>query len=335
MGARNGLSEPGRGRQLESLIEALREGFVLCRMIRDAEGRVIDYIVADGNAAYLRSLGGRSAIGQRLLKLRPELSQQWFDTCGAILEAGKAKRLEYWDPTLNRWFDTHMTPVGKDELIMLYVDVTHRKTAETQAQERLRELNHRVKNNLNLVAATLSLQARGASAETRAALNQAVARVHTISEVHNLLHKTSATDTVSLDAYLGDLCRKLQRSLTADRVAIVLEADRIQVTIEHAVELGVVVNELVTNAVKYAYPESDSGVVEVSAHLAGRMLKLSIRDFGPGVNAGKGEGLGMKLVRSIIRQNGGEMTVKSDGGALVCIRLPLRGPEGEVRVPPA
>ena len=220
MGGRRGvrLAVEGHGRELQSLVNSLREGFVLCRMIRDAEGRVVDYVIADANDAYLKGLGGRSAIGKRLLELRPEITQGWFDVCGAIMAAGKPKRLEYWDHHVQRWFDTNVTPVSADEMVMLYVDVTRRKTAADRAQERLKELNHRVKNNLNLVAGMLALQARNASPEARAALDQAAARVHTISEVHNLLHRASSTDSVCLNEYLHDLCRKIGRASCRERV---------------------------------------------------------------------------------------------------------------------
>lgn len=313
-----------RGGQLDKLVNSLREGFVLCRMIRDAEGRVVDYVIADANDAYLKGLGGRSAIGKSLHSLRPEISQDWFNVCGEILAAGKPKRLEYWDRHIGRWYDANMTPVSADEMIMLYVDVTNRKTAADRAQERLKELNHRVKNNLNLVAGMLALQARNASPEAKLALDQAAARVHTISEVHNLLHRAASTDSVSFNQYLHDLCRKVERSLAGEGVSIVLEADAVNVSIEQAVELGVVVNELLTNALKYAYPRTEKGEVRVTSRVDGDSLELTIRDFGPGIGANTEGGLGMKLVRSIVRQNGGEVSIRSIDGALVQIRLPLR-----------
>jgi two-component sensor histidine kinase len=323
VGKQSRTVDGGQGRRLETLVHSLREGFVLCRMVRDRSGRVIDYVIADANDAYLKSLGGRSVIGKSLLQIRPEISQDWFQVCAAILASGKPKRLEYWDPHVRRWFDANMTPVSEDELVMLYVDITHRKTAEAQAKERLNELNHRVKNNLTLVAGMLALQARSASPETRLALEQAAARVHTISEVHNLLHKASSIDSVSLDQYLQDLCRKLERSLAGDGVSIHLEADRLDVSIEQAVELGVIVNELLTNAIKYAYPRGAKGEIKVTSHAGEGRLELAVRDSGPGIPANSSGGLGMKLVRSIVRQNGGEVSIRSRDGAEVRIRIPL------------
>lgn len=314
---------------MDTLVDCMREGFALCRMVRDDEGGITECVIVDANEAFLRGLGGASAVGQGLLKLRPELSQHWFDTCCQIVESGKPGRFEYWEPKLNRWFDAAITPVPPNEMVMLFVDVTDRKLAETRAVERGQELNHRVKNNLNLVAAMLTLQARGASAETRHALDQAAARVHTISQVHDLLHRAGSTDSISLDQYLRDLCQKVQRSMAPEGVTIVLDADHVQVSIEHAVELGVILNELLTNAIKYAYPSGEGGEVRVNSHMVGDELELTIRDDGKGVFDSQKIGLGMKLVRSIVRQNGGDCSVQFSQGTHVRVSLPLRGGDDE------
>jgi len=319
----------GGAHGLGALVDCMREGFALCRLVHDADGRARDCIVVDANEAFLQGLGGPSAIGQRLLEIRPELPQDWFDTCAAIIDSGKPGRFEYWEPHLNRWFDAAVTPMPPNEMIMLFIDVTDRKMAETRAIERSQELNHRVKNNLNLVAAMLTLQARGATAEIRHALDQAAARVHTISQVHDLLHRAGSTDSIALDQYLHDLCRKVQRSMAPEGVTIVLAADNIQVSIEHAVELGVILNELLTNAIKYAYPGGQGGEVRVNSHRVGDQLELTIRDDGKGVADSHQVGLGMKLVRSIVRQNGGECLVQFSQGTHVRIRLPLHSGEAE------
>ena len=314
---------------MDTLIDSLREGFVLCRMVRDRHGRVIDYVIADANQAFLRGLGAPSAVGQRILQIRPDTSPAWFDTCSAILDGGKPKRVEYWDPVLQRWFDAAITPVASDELIMLYVDVTRRKREETQAQERAQELNHRVKNNLNLVAAMLTLQARGASAETKLALDQAVARVYTISQVHDLLHRAGSVETVNLDHYLQDLCRKVQRSLAPEGITVALQADAIQVSVEQAVELGVIINELLTNAIKYAYPAGKTGEVRVTSHIVDGRLELTIGDDGGGAPGNHAAGLGMKLVHSIVRQIGGECAIQTSEGTHIRVRLPLQNAESD------
>jgi two-component sensor histidine kinase len=316
-------AERRHGHGLDALVDSLREGFVLCRMIRDAQGQVIDYVIADGNIAYLRGLGGKSAIGKRLKELRPDISPNWYRTCGEIIASGKPRRMEYWDPASQRWYDCNMTPLPGDELIMLYVDVTRRKTEVAREQERFKELNHRVKNNLNLVAAMLALQAKGANPDTRLALDQAAARVHTISEVHNLLHRAGSLDSISFDQYLRDLCEKLERSLAPAGVKITVEADCVPVTIEQAVELGVVVNELLTNALKYAYPQGTSGDVLVTSRPNGDTLVINIRDFGAGLPANHNGGLGMKLVRSLVQQNGGVVSIHPGVGAHIEVRVPL------------
>jgi two-component sensor histidine kinase len=131
---------------------------------------------------------------------------------------------------------------------------------------------------------------------------------------------------VDFSIYLEDLCAGVRASLIHDdRIELEVSSEPISIPVDMAVPLGMVVNELVTNAVKYAYPSAARGPIWVRFARSGSGLLLAVRDFGRGlpVNAGRpGGGLGMKLVRSLVAQVHGEISTAGPPGAAFEIRLP-------------
>jgi two-component sensor histidine kinase len=316
--------------RVAALFDVLREGVALCEMIRNEAGAVVDYRILEGNPAFLRGLGGGKALGKTLRELRPDVSDRWYAMWQRIMEAGKPTRWEYEDRRAGRWYDVHITPLGRDQVVQLYIDVTQRKQAEAHLAHLFNELNHRVKNNLMMVTAMLTMQARTSKLpEVQEELLQAVDRVQSISDVHAILYKTGAVEAVKFDAYLEELCRRLG-SAAADRgVDIELEAAPLEVPSEDAVQMGIVVNELITNAVKHAYPPPQKGKIIVSLSAADDQIRLSVRDFGPGLPAEDqcASGLGMRLVRSLVEKRGGTLAMESAGGLDVQVTLPDRSRE--------
>lgn len=312
------------------LFDAMREGMVLCEAIRDEDGRVVDYWIRRANPAYLRGVGGKDIIGRRWREVRPEITQNWFDTCGRVLQRQKPERFEFHDPGFDRWFDAHLTPISKDLLAQFFVDVTHRKRAEAHQAELFHELNHRVKNNLMIVSAMLSMQSRASSnPEVRRELQQAVDRIQTISEVHSTLYRTGAVETVNFALYVETLCDRLSASLLDGRIALSVKTEAVTLPMGEAVQLGIILNELVTNAAKHAYPAPASGRVEVECRRGARGLELTVRDFGKGLPAGSAQsaGMGTRLVSSLVQQLHGELTLDGRSGVVAQLVLPERGAE--------
>ena len=319
----------GRSRRRIELFDVLREGVALCEMVRDKDGKVVDYFIREANPAFLRGFGGAASVGRRLGELRPDVSSRWYELWHRIMAAGKPTRMEYEDRTAGRWYDVHITPLSGDEVIQLYVDITQRKQAEAHLAHLFNELNHRVKNNLMMVTAMLTMQARSTKDElVREELLQAVDRVQSISDVHAILYKTGAVEAVKFDAYLAELCRRLGSASVDRGIEIVLEAEPIELASEDAVQLGIVVNELITNAVKHAYPPPAQGkiLVKLTGDVDGG-VSLSVRDFGPGVPGGEPArpGLGTRLVRQLIQKRGGAVVMTSDGGLMVEVSVPVSG----------
>lgn len=169
----------------------------------------------------------------------------------------------------------------------------------------LDELRHRTKNDLSMVISVLSLQARGkTNPEARQALEKAVERVRAIARAHDHFQPSKHTGTVDMRYYLEELCSHLGDALREVRpIAVRVHADEIFLSIEQAIPIGLIVNELVTNALKHAFPEDRGGVVEV-ALTQGSPITLTVADDGVGCAVNKTERLGSRLTRLLAQQLG-------------------------------
>jgi two-component sensor histidine kinase len=167
----------------------------------------------------------------------------------------------------------------------------------------LREVNHRVGNSLQIIASLLHLQANSSSQEdVKAALTNAMGRVAAVAQVHRRLYTSHDLNSVLLNQYLDALLEDLRRSAEGNRMSrLTLKADPIEIDPDRAVAIGIIVNELVMNAVKYAYPDG-AGPIHVVLSGQDDDLELAIADDGVGVNAKadpRSTGMGQRIVHAM------------------------------------
>ena len=315
-----------RNLHYDAIFRTMSEGFAVCEAIRGADGRLTDYVVLEMNAALQAMLGaGPDAVGGRLSDAEGDWSA-WLALCDQVLKTGIPRAFEHHNPATDRWHEIHVTRVTPTRMGQLFFDVTERKAAQARQAEMFDELNHRVKNNLGIVVALLNMQGRTGSPALRTALGKAVDRVQSIAAVHESLSTQHNSGEVDFGGYLRNLGERLSRSLLSDgRIRIEVEATSWPLSIDHAVALGIVVNELVTNAVKYAHPPPMQGWIRVRFQPMERGALLTVEDNGGGLPtdfAGPGAGLGARLVKSFVAQVGGELAVRHQPGATFEIRLP-------------
>ena len=212
----------------------------------------------------------------------------------------------------------------------LIAAVVHRKGVERSLQaalqEReilLRELQHRVKNNLYVVSSLLGLQANRIDDDgARQALMEVQGRVHAIGLAHSILQASQDISRLDLGAYLGDLCRTLIAAAPFP-VTLDLDLQPAQVSLQVGVPLGLIVNEIVSNSLQHAFgpgggpeggPESgpESGMVSLSVRRAGDRIELMIADNGRGMDAAavaaRRGSLGRKLIAALAVQIQGTLT---------------------------
>jgi two-component sensor histidine kinase/CheY-like chemotaxis protein len=167
----------------------------------------------------------------------------------------------------------------------------------------LREVNHRVGNSLQIISSLLHLQANSSTEDdVKAALTNAMGRVAAVAQVHRRLYTSHDLKNVMLNQYLDALLEDLRRSAEGNRMSrLTLKAEPIEIDPDRAVAIGIIVNELVMNAVKYAYPDG-AGPIDVVLHAQGDDLLLSIADNGVGLNGKtdpRSTGMGQRIVTAM------------------------------------
>jgi two-component sensor histidine kinase len=167
----------------------------------------------------------------------------------------------------------------------------------------LREVNHRVGNSLQIIASLLHLQANSSTQDdVKAALTNAMGRVAAVAQVHRRLYTSHDLKSVLLNQYLEALLEDLRRSAEGNRMSrLTLAAEPIEIDPDRAVAIGIIVNELVMNAVKYAYPDG-AGPIHVVLNAQDDNLLLSIADDGVGLNVRtdpRSTGMGQRIVTAM------------------------------------
>jgi two-component sensor histidine kinase len=192
----------------------------------------------------------------------------------------------------------------------------------------IREIHHRVKNNLQTIASLLRLQSRRLSSEeARQALSESVLRIGSIA----LVHETLSEDPADVGEF-SEVARRItamvaEGLLSADRtVEMKVAGSSGPLQAELATPLAVSVTELLQNAVEHAFPEGRSGSVAVELARDGDMISIVVWDDGVGMAGDPLEGarLGLQIVRSLVAELGGSFTITSDGGTRAEIRVPAR-----------
>src|SRR6185312_11654470 len=188
-----------------------------------------------------------------------------------------------------------------------------------------RELQHRVSNDFAIVGSLLDLQRRRSNIpEARDALEQTMSRVRSVARIHRHLYAVPGTEQVQLEHYLTELCDGLRDAvLPPAGMVLICECAPVMMPRERALSVGLVVNELVANAVKHAFPGGRDGTITVRFGAAGAGWRLTVGDDGVGLDeAGAKAGLGRGLIDSFVAQAGGSLSVVGGAGTQVFLDLP-------------
>jgi two-component sensor histidine kinase len=209
-------------------------------------------------------------------------------------------------------------------------EITQRMEAEAQIRAALhekevllKEVHHRVKNNLQVISSLLNLQAGQISdPDTVSVLRESQNRVRSMALIHEKLYQSEDLAHVDFAGYLYSLVTSLAQTyrVNPEKVMIRVHSDKISLNIDTAIPCGLIVNELVSNGLKHAFPAEASGTIDVTCSQDERgRCTLAVCDDGVGLpdslNLDRIQSLGLKLVTSLVRQIEGELTTSSQGGA--------------------
>jgi two-component sensor histidine kinase len=206
----------------------------------------------------------------------------------------------------------------------------------------LKEIHHRVKNNLQTITSLLNIHMRSVTSDqAHQALEEVQTRVRALALVHHYLYESDDVRVVELRLFVGELCQVLHDTLSGAGRQIRIETDVHNMTIasERAVPIALLITEAVTNAYKHAFPDGRAGKISVAIHtLNETSALLTIGDDGVGYSAGEdlaatgaaGQGVGMSLISAFARQLGEELEVSGPPGTTISLRLRLQArPEAE------
>lgn len=233
-----------------------------------------------------------------------------------------------------RWFLDNGAPFYRDGEFAGYVgsctDITEHKELEAHQEVLLAELNHRVKNNLQLIIAFLQLsRIRAQGSEAKELLEAAITRIQGVGAVQAELHR-SPTGHVDLAQYLPNLVRASLQAESGNRTQLTVDVESVRVPFKLANDLGLIVNELITNAVKHGGGEN--GRIHLGLRqLAQRSVQVSVQDAGPGfapqhLSDALPSGARMRgqgLIESLAKRCHAVLTRVNDGGARVTVTLAL------------
>lgn len=188
-----------------------------------------------------------------------------------------------------------------------------------------RESHHRIKNNLQVISSLLKLQTKHVRSQAaKNSLTEAFNRIRTISLIHQKLYKGDSFNQVKLEEFLIQLAGQVQNSLSeANGILIQVSCPAITIKVDGAIFIGLIVNELITNSIKYGEMEPGDGHINVSVSSFAGGLKLTVHDNGTGFKGKEPEqdddNFGYKVIRSLLRMFKGELKTEDDNGAKVTV----------------
>ena len=220
-------------------------------------------------------------------------------------------------------------------ILMLHRQRRRLAVAIDQQELLMQEIHHRVKNNLQVVASLLNLQAsRIRLPEARAEFQSARDRVRTLATLHRHLYAHGELHTINMREFLIELCSQLFQAMgekAGERLRLEIEAPELKMSSDQAVPLALIVTEAVSNAVKYAFPGGRRGSISVCLKADRDHAELEIFDDGVGIPAGRVEteagtrdGIGIQLIRGFARQLGATLQVEEGHGTRYKVCLPLQ-----------
>jgi two-component sensor histidine kinase len=217
-------------------------------------------------------------------------------------------------------------------MLLVFEDITDRKQRERDALTLTNEISHRIKNNLQIIVGLIAYESRRTAAPCVLGYQAMQSRIGAIAQLYDLISQSSRGRTVAVDAYLREIAKAMSASLLANtsNIDIEVKAEPLEIDPERAVPFGLLVNELVTNAIKHAFPDGKGHIV-LSVERVGDEIELVVADDGVGIKENGADATkllekrGSNYVAIFVRQLSGTIVppLIEATGTTARIRLPL------------
>jgi two-component sensor histidine kinase len=324
-----------------NLFENMSSGVAVYEAVNGGE----DFIFRDFNKGgeKIENVERENIIGKKVSKVFPGVKVfGLFEVFQRVWRTGKPEHYPvslYQDDRLQGWRDNYVYKLPSGEIVAVYEDVTDRKEAEeklkTSLEENellLKEIHHRVKNNLAIISSLLNLQAGSFKDPTVInAFRDSQHRIRSMALVHEKLYKSGDLSKIDFAGYIRELGKGISQSheFIGLGTSITVKAEAIWMGINTAIPCGMIINELLTNAFKYAFPAGREGEVAIRMQLIEgekKCYELVVSDNGVGLPTGidiqHHSSFGFQLVHLLIQQLGGEIQLDSKDGTAFTITFP-------------
>ena len=194
----------------------------------------------------------------------------------------------------------------------------------TEKEWLLKEVHHRVKNNLHTVICLLESQARYLENDALKAIESSQHRIYAMSLIHQKLYQSENVKTIDMSLYLPEFAKYLNDSFGTERqIRFQMDIDPLMLGVSQAIPIALIVNEAITNSIKYAFPGASNGVIGISMHKTQQEIMLVVTDNGIGIDpviaATPQESLGLKLMKGLSEDLHASIDIENDRGTKVTI----------------
>ncbi len=315
-----------------SLFSSVNEGVCLHEVVYDEEGRAVDYRILDANKAYevILDINLQEAVGNLASQLygtgRPP---PYLDRFSNVAETRDPASFDTYFVPMNKHFKISVFSPRKGMFATLFADVTEQKEAETQIKTSLKEkemllseIHHRVKNNMQVITSLLRLQSENIQDKQFSdMLKESHDRIRAMALVHEKLYQNKSFADIDFEGYVNSLVTSLFRSygIRPDKIVLDIKAEDVSLGLEIAIPCGLIINELVSNSLKYAFPEEVAGYIHIGLYTSNdNQMLLEISDDGVGLpedlDIGNSGSMGLHLVNILAEQLEGRIKVDRIGG---------------------
>lgn len=311
-------------------------------LLFDNKGNVME---ANQKALKILGLKKEELIGKNVITLLPKIkidTKEALSSFKDVMFGKDISKTEWAFTNVNgeeKIVVAHYTLLKKGNktmgITLLLEDITKRKKAENRIIESLeekevllREIHHRVKNNMQIISSLLNLQIQFEDLdETVGVLKESQGRVKSMAMVHEKLYKSDSFSKINFKEYLKNLVSDIFYSygIKMETINWELDIEDVNISIDTAIPLGLIINELITNSVKYAFPDHGKGNIKTIFKLKNQGYVLIISDNGIGIpedlEPGKTETLGLQLVMSLVKQLDGTLKLDRENGTRYTIKF--------------
>mgnify|MGYP005845698179 CR=1 FL=1 len=328
----------------KSLFFATNDGIALHELITDSSGNPVDYLLLDVNPLFeqITGLKREEVIGKRATMVYQQAQAPYLDIYARVTQTGEVHTFETFYPPLGKHFHITVFSPAPGQFATVFQDITERKLASERILQELdekkvllREIHHRVKNNLQVILSFIRLRiAKTRQPPIKKELKELENRIHAMAWAQELLYESRDFLHLNLKEYLADILTNLLYSEgdIAKRIKFTIQMDDAQVHIDTALATGQIFTELVSNILQHAFPENRNGEVHIRLASTQEGVLLEVEDNGVGLPSGTTlediAGTGLEIVQGYVyREIRGKLTYESSQGLRLQILIPSTPPQ--------